>query len=81
MADLLRAGGEDDGAGVDWANIELKYAGYLQRERANASRLAEMESLRIPDELAGMRRYTRSPSRLWQKLHRARPATLGQAWG
>jgi tRNA uridine 5-carboxymethylaminomethyl modification enzyme len=78
LADLLRAGGGDDGAAADWANIELKYAGYLERERANASRLEEMESLRIPDEM----RYEALHSLSFearQKLHRARPATLGQA--
>jgi tRNA uridine 5-carboxymethylaminomethyl modification enzyme len=78
LADLLRAGGGDDSAGVDWADVELKYAGYLLRERANASRLAEMDSLRIPDELQYGRLQSLSVEAR-QKLDRARPATIGQA--
>jgi tRNA uridine 5-carboxymethylaminomethyl modification enzyme len=75
---LLSAAGVQEDFGAEWADIELKYAGYLQRERRNASRMAEMEGLRIPgemryDALQGLSFEAR------QKLDAVRPATLGQA--
>jgi tRNA uridine 5-carboxymethylaminomethyl modification enzyme len=78
LSDLLRAGGAYHDVGSEWADIELKYAGYLQRERRGASRMAEMESLRIPqgmrfDALQGLSFEAR------EKLDAVKPATLGQA--
>jgi tRNA uridine 5-carboxymethylaminomethyl modification enzyme len=78
LADLLHAGGVAEDPATEWADIELKYAGYLQRERASASRLAEMEEMRIPDELPyhtlnGLSYEAR------QKLSASRPGSLGQA--
>jgi tRNA uridine 5-carboxymethylaminomethyl modification enzyme len=78
LTDLLSAAGVQEDFGAEWADIELKYAGYLQRERRNASRMAEMEGLRIPgemryDALQGLSFEAR------QKLDAVRPATLGQA--
>jgi tRNA uridine 5-carboxymethylaminomethyl modification enzyme len=61
----------------EWAEIELKYEGYLKRERATAARIRSMEDYRLPEleypELASLSTEAR------QKLHAARPATLGQA--
>ena len=43
LHDLLQAlGRAPDGQVAEWADIELKYAGYLAKERAAALRLAEM---------------------------------------
>jgi tRNA uridine 5-carboxymethylaminomethyl modification enzyme len=78
LADLLGLGGARTCGAVEWADIELKYAGYLKRERASASRLAEMEGLRIPGDLGydGLHALSFEAR---QKLQRIRPATLGQA--
>jgi tRNA uridine 5-carboxymethylaminomethyl modification enzyme len=78
LADLLRAGGLEDELATEWADIELKYSGYLDRERRSAQRMAEMDSLLIPGDLHYEGLQTLSYEAR-QKLSRARPATLGQA--
>jgi tRNA uridine 5-carboxymethylaminomethyl modification enzyme len=60
------------------AETELKYVGYIERERAAAARLAEMSDFRLPDalpfeSLTGVSREAR------EQLAARRPATLGQA--
>jgi tRNA uridine 5-carboxymethylaminomethyl modification enzyme len=78
LTDLLRAGGLEDELATEWADIELKYGGYLDRERRSAQRMAEMDSLLIPGDLHYEGLQTLSYEAR-QKLSRARPATLGQA--
>jgi tRNA uridine 5-carboxymethylaminomethyl modification enzyme len=78
-ADLLRAAGaEVDRETVGWGDIELKYAGYLLRERTAAARLAQLEEFALPDELE-FRALTSLSFEAREKLHAARPASLGQA--
>jgi tRNA uridine 5-carboxymethylaminomethyl modification enzyme len=76
---LLRAAGvealEDDSR---WADIELKYAGYLAREHATARRLSEMNDFVLPETLAYRSLLTLSYEAR-EKLHQARPASLGHA--
>jgi tRNA uridine 5-carboxymethylaminomethyl modification enzyme len=76
---LLRA------AGVDvveeecrWADIELKYAGYLARERATARRLSELNDFVLPETLA-YRSFLSLSYEAREKLHQARPTSLGHA--
>ena len=62
----------------DWAEIELKYAGYLAREQSAANRLNRLEEL----PLSGSMDYaelTAISFEARQKLDRIRPTTLGQA--
>ena len=71
------------GLGVDpdsseWADIELKYGGYLARERAAAGRLAQMDGFVLPEDLEYSSLATLS-FEARQKLDAARPASLGQA--
>jgi tRNA uridine 5-carboxymethylaminomethyl modification enzyme len=78
LADLFRVGGLDEELATEWADIELKYGGYLSRERRSAQRMAEMDGLRIP----GNMRYDGLHALSFearQKLSAARPETLGQA--
>jgi len=79
LAQLLVATGwtgETDRA--EWAEIEIKYAGYLQRERERAHQLSTMEEFRLDAELPyATFRSISIESR--QKLDRLRPITLGQA--
>jgi tRNA uridine 5-carboxymethylaminomethyl modification enzyme len=61
-----------------WAEMELKYEGYLSRERINAERLATMDSFGLDDDLPyGHFKTVSFEAR--EKLTRLRPATLGQA--
>jgi tRNA uridine 5-carboxymethylaminomethyl modification enzyme len=58
--------------------VELKYGGYVARERATAQRLRELEGFALPDSLDY--RSLRSLSfEAREKLATVRPATLGQA--
>ncbi|NLE13773.1 MAG: tRNA uridine-5-carboxymethylaminomethyl(34) synthesis enzyme MnmG [Clostridiales bacterium] len=57
---------------------EIKYAGYVQRQRVEAASLARLDNKRLPDDMdymsmAGLRLEAR------QKLAAQRPATLGEA--
>jgi tRNA uridine 5-carboxymethylaminomethyl modification enzyme len=78
LADLFRAGGLDEELATEWADIELKYGGYLSRERRSAQRMAEMDGLRIPENMRydGLHALSFEAR---QKLSVARPETLGQA--
>ena len=76
---LISAGGEEaDLEHCRWPEIELKYAGYLFREREAADRLAELDDFRLPEELeyGGL---TALSFEAREKLSRTRPATIGQA--
>ncbi|HEU4698284.1 MAG TPA: tRNA uridine-5-carboxymethylaminomethyl(34) synthesis enzyme MnmG [Gemmatimonadales bacterium] len=75
---LLRAGVEVAPEVAQWAEIEIKYGGYLERERSTAARLAQMEDFALPESLDYRELRTLSyESR--EKLARIRPETLGQA--
>jgi tRNA uridine 5-carboxymethylaminomethyl modification enzyme len=79
LATLLASAGWDGAAeAVEWAEIEIKYSGYLQRERDRAGQLAEMEDFRLDADLPYLSFQSISiESR--QKLDLVRPTTLGQA--
>jgi tRNA uridine 5-carboxymethylaminomethyl modification enzyme len=79
LAALLEAAGisasED---ACHWADVELKYAGYLARERDSTQRLAEMQGVRLPADFPyGSIQAISFEGR--EKLARVRPSTLGQA--
>ena len=78
-ADLLEAAGVVvDRELAEWADIELKYAGYLSRERSAAKRMAQLDGFPLPEELE-FRSLTTLSFEAREKLHVARPASLGQA--
>jgi tRNA uridine 5-carboxymethylaminomethyl modification enzyme len=78
---LLTVTGRRDGLGVEAieaAEVELKYEGYLQRERAAAGRLAELADFTLSTDLP----YSDFRSLSFEareKLQRVRPASLAQA--
>ena len=75
---LLEAVGMGTGGEEEWAEIEIKYGGYLQREQEAAARLREMEDFQLPTELS----YPSLSSLSFearQKLDAIRPSSLGQA--
>src|SRR5216117_221506 len=78
---LLEAAGVtvtcDDGV-VASAEIELKYDGYLARERDAANRLAELASFALPAELPYLQLQSLA-TEARQKLDRVRPTSLAQA--
>jgi len=60
------------------AEIELKYSGYLQRQKAEAARVSRLEHMRLPDDLdyAAVHGLSRE---VQEKLAAARPRSIGQA--
>jgi tRNA uridine 5-carboxymethylaminomethyl modification enzyme len=74
-----------DPSGIDarpdsWrsAEIEIKYAGYLERERLAARRLIEMGAFQLPKDLPYLELKSLS-TEARQKLDHVRPASLAQA--
>jgi len=63
---------------LEWAEIELKYSGYLERERAGAGRLDRMESVELPAD-APYRSFRSLSFESREKMTAIRPATLAQA--
>jgi tRNA uridine 5-carboxymethylaminomethyl modification enzyme len=78
LAALLAAAGHEPDGAVAWADIELKYGGYMAREREMARRTAEMEDFALSGELDYPAFRTLSHEAR-EKLARIRPGTLGQA--
>jgi tRNA uridine 5-carboxymethylaminomethyl modification enzyme len=67
-----------NGEGVEQAEIEIKYEGYLKRERDLAARMMSLEGIKIPDSLDyGSLGSISAEGR--EKLGRLRPDTVGQA--
>lgn len=74
----LGVGATADDEALESALIEIRYEGYIERQRRSVERSARNERLEIPDhlhgeELAGLSREAS------EKLRRFRPATVGQA--
>jgi tRNA uridine 5-carboxymethylaminomethyl modification enzyme len=79
LAELIRAAGHAALAEeAEWASLELRYQGYIQRERLAAERLGELESFLIPEDLEFSGVATLS-SEAREKLARQRPRSLGAA--
>jgi len=79
LSDLLAAAGFTAVPGEsEWASIELRYRGYIERERLAAKRLSELEELEIPEDLE-FAEVTTLSFEAREKLSRQRPRSLGAA--
>ena len=63
---------------AEQVETEIKYAGYIEKQKAQVRRMARLEAMRLPADadytaLRGLRREAR------EKLSKIRPATVGQA--
>ncbi len=63
---------------LDQTEIQIKYKGYIEKERANADKLQRLEDIKIPDNfdynpLASLSHEAK------EKLNKIRPSTLSQA--
>ena len=76
---LLSAKGiEADPPACEWAEIELKYEGYIARERQAAAKLSQMDDFILPPTLDYTSLLTVS-FEAREKLQATRPTSLGQA--
>ncbi len=81
LSALFAAAGVADEMSADAvlaAEIEIKYDGYLARERDAAARLAELASFALPHDLPYLELRTLA-TEARQKLDRVRPTSLAQA--
>jgi len=81
LAALFAAAGVGTGAAAEAivaAEIEIKYDGYLAREREAAARLAELAAFILPPDLPYLELRTLA-TEARQKLDRVRPSSLAQA--
>ena len=62
----------------EWAEVEIKYSGYLIREKVMAKRLDEMEHFEIP-AIDSFMSFGSVSFEAREKLTARRPTTLGQA--
>ncbi len=63
---------------LEQAEIQVKYSGYIEKEKANAEKLHRLENIRIPDNFD----YDRLKSLSYEareKLKKIRPVTISQA--
>ena len=77
LRDYLKANQMDDTI-FEQAEIEIKYSGYIEKEKRNADKLKRLENILIPskfnyDELASLSHEAK------EKLNKLRPNTLAQA--
>jgi tRNA uridine 5-carboxymethylaminomethyl modification enzyme len=69
---------DGDRAAIEQVEIELKYEGYLRRQRSDAEKVARADEVRLPEELD----YAAIPGlsrEVIEKLTAQRPRSLGQA--
>jgi len=65
-------------AALERVEIELGYAGYLQRQETEAAKLARADAVRVPDEL-DYRGIPGLSNEVVEKLEAIRPRSVGQA--
>ena len=63
---------------IEQAEIQLKYRGYIQKEKDNADKLKRLENLKIPKEFDYSQLKSIS-TEARQKLEKIRPETIAQA--
>lgn len=82
LAPLLESLGDGEALGdseaIHWAEVELRYEGYLRREVELVDRLGKMDGFALPEGMEYLQLTTVS-CEAREKLDRVRPATLGQA--
>lgn len=63
---------------IEQVEIEVKYSGYIEREKATAEKLQRLEEIKIPTGF-DFQKITSITIEARQKLCRIQPATIGQA--
>jgi len=74
----VAAGGVSEPEVAEQVEVQVKYAGYVERQNDEVARRAEIEDVRLPADLD----YSKVPGlskEVQQRLNQHRPETLGQA--
>ena len=72
------AGEDMDEEVLEQAEIEVKYSGYIEKERNNADKLQKLEGLRIPENI-DYRTLNSLSIEAREKLSKIRPSNISQA--
>lgn len=63
---------------VESVEIQIKYSGYIERERQNADKIKRLENIRLKDDI-DYEQIKSLSTEARQKLNRQRPTTIAQA--
>lgn len=75
LAEELTAYNDEE---IEAAEIRIKYAGYIEREKAAAEKLTRLEAIKLPKSI-DYNQLQQLTIEARQKLSRIRPETIGQA--
>jgi tRNA uridine 5-carboxymethylaminomethyl modification enzyme len=67
-----------DNEAIEQTEIQVKYSGYINKERANADKLNRLEGIKIPENFDYSKLKSLSYEAL-EKLRDVRPVTVSQA--
>ena len=63
---------------LEQTEVQIKYSGYIEKEKANAEKLNNLENIRIPEAFVYSKVNSLSSEAI-QKLEKIKPSTLSQA--
>ena len=63
---------------LEQTEVQVKYTGYIEKEKANAEKLNNLENIKIPTSFSYSKVNSLSTEAI-QKLNKIRPSTLSQA--
>jgi tRNA uridine 5-carboxymethylaminomethyl modification enzyme len=63
---------------LEQTEVQIKYSGYIEKEKANAEKLNNLENIRIPETFVYSKVNSLSSEAI-QKLEKIKPNTLSQA--
>jgi tRNA uridine 5-carboxymethylaminomethyl modification enzyme len=72
------AGNDVDDEILEQAEIQVKYSGYIEKERNNADKLTRLEDVKIPEDF-DFHKIKSMSIEAKQKLSKIRPVTISQA--
>ncbi len=75
LAEEMSANNDEE---IEAAEIRIKYAGYIEREKAAAEKLTRLEAIKLPKSI-DYNQLQQLTIEARQKLSRIRPETIGQA--
>jgi len=68
----------DQGDAIEMAEIEMKYEGYISKEKEHADKIRRLEDVKLSDDI-DYTKFSSLSSESKEKLNTIRPKTLGQA--
>ena len=77
MKDFLLENGKDNEA-IEQTIIQIKYSGYINREKENAEKITRLENIIIPEDFE-YKKLASLSSEAKQKLGAIRPKTIAHA--